>query len=483
MFRRDRSLMWVVLLMGLYSGGWYSTGEVAAQTLRAGAAVVDVSPESFPVNMPGLFHLNMATTVHDPLSARALVLDDGETTVAIVLADNLGLGPEIVDEAKQLASEATGIAPEQMLICATHCHSAPEANKKGAPKLEAAYYGRMRDGLVASIVQAHKALREAAMGADSHPLPDEVFNRRWYLKPGKMPLNPFGELDQVKMNPGSNPDVLDRPAGPTDPDVTVLSVRDALGKPLALVANYSLHYVGHIPAGQVSADYFGEFARLMPYRLGAGENFVAMMTNGTSGDINNYPFLVTRPPREPFEQVRIVAQKAADAAWLAQRKIQQHQRDVPLGMVQCDLQLRYRRPTDQQLAAAKRVLAITDEAEIKKLPKLAQNYARNTVQAAQREQEYLPVRLQAIRVGELAICAIPFEVFAEIGLELKQRSPFAHTMVISAANGRHGYLPTPAQHALGGYETWLGTNRVQQDASVIITTQLLVMLDELHQAE
>ena len=104
----------------------------------------------------------------------------------------------------------------------------------------------------------------------AHPLPEEVFNRRWYLKPGKMPLNPFGQLDTVKMNPGTRtPDVLDRPAGPTDPDVTIISVQDAKrGKPLALLANYSLHYVGATPNGQVSADYFGEFARLMPSRLG-----------------------------------------------------------------------------------------------------------------------------------------------------------------------------------------------------------------------
>ena len=59
------------------------------------------------------------------------------------------------------------------------------------------------------------------------PLPDEVFNRRWFLKPGKMPLNPYGKLDQVKTNAGTSTDVIDRPAGPTDPDVTIISVQDA----------------------------------------------------------------------------------------------------------------------------------------------------------------------------------------------------------------------------------------------------------------
>src|SRR5690606_37547932 len=71
------------------------------------------------------------------------------------------------------------------------------------------------------------------------------------------------------------------------------------------------------------------------------------------------------------------------------------------------------------------------------------------------------VPLQAIRIGDLAISGIPFEVFAETGLELKERVPFAETFTVELANGSYGYLPTPEQHRLGGYETWLGTNFVQ----------------------
>jgi hypothetical protein len=90
--------------------------------------------------------------------------------------------------------------------------------------------------------------------------------------------------------------------------------------------------------------------------------------------------------------------------------------------------------------------------------------------------------LQVVRVGDLALCAIPFEVFVEIGLELKKRSPFPRT-VVGLANGYNGYLPTPGQHKLGGDETWLGTNRVQPDASVILTKELLDMLGKLHKAK
>lgn len=451
-------------------------------SLRAGAAAVDVTPVEFPLNMPGGFNANMATGVHDPLFARALVLDDGSTTLAMVVVDSLGVAPAVIEEAKELAANRTGLPTERMLVCSTHTHSGPPSDAGGGSAPAAAYRAVLVEGIAESINQAHAALRPAAVGVAVHPLPEEVFNRRWFLKPGKMPLNPFGQMDIVKMNPGTSPDVLDRPAGPTDPDVTIFSVRDARGKPLALFANYSLHYVGHVPRGLISADYFGEFARLMPSRVRGGEEFVAMLSNGTSGDINNIPFLVTRPPREPFEQIRIVARKTADAAWFAYRSIERHRSDVSLDMLERRVTLRHRKPTAEQIAEAEAVLAVEDEAKRAELPRLAEPYARRTLRAAERD-DTVTVKLQVIRIGEFAVCGIPFETIAEIGLDLKSRSPFPLTMVIGLANGRYGYLPTPEQHRLGGYETWLGTNIVQKDASVILTDNLLEMLDELRESE
>jgi hypothetical protein len=446
-------------------------------TLRAGAAAVDITPTQFPMNMPGGFSANQAEKAHDPFHSRALVLDDGQTTVAMVVVDVLGAGPEVLNEAKAIAAQQTGMAPERMLICSTHTHSGPSVNTR--TETAAAYYKVFVEGIANSIIRAHAALRPAAIGAASHPLPDEVFNRRWYLKPGQMPLNPFGKFDRVKMNPGTNPNVIDRPAGPTDPDITILSIQDTKRKPLALFANYALHYVGGAPKGQMSADYFGEFARVMPSRIGGEENFVAMMSNGASGDINNIPFGTTRPPREPFEQIRLVAAKAADTAWLAHQKIGKHLTQTRLGMVQREVSLKYRRPSPQDVAEAKAVLAIKDKTAIEQLPRLAQNYARSVVSAAERPEDQLTVQIQAIRIGDFAVCGIPFETFVEIGLDLKKRSPFKQTMVIGLANGRHGYLPTLEQHPLGGYETWIGTNQVQEDTSVILTNHLLEMLQEL----
>lgn len=482
-FAVDRAASVLAVLLGVLTGSAVGAADIAP--LRAGAAAVDITPRDFPVNMPGGFSANLAEKAHDPLHARALVFDDGKTKLAIVLVDNLGVAREAVDEAKFLASRRCGILPENILLSSTHTHSAPPSNVTDGAKEAVAYRKILVEGVAEAIVRAHGNLRPAAVGAAAHPLPDEVFNRRWFLKPGKMPLNPFGGKDLVKMNPGTSPDVLLHAAGPTDPDVSVLSVQDAkTRKPLAIYANYSLHYVGGIPKATVSADYFGEFARLMPARVGAkadgSDGFVAMLSNGTSGDINNIPFGVTppRPPREPFEQVRIVAGKTADAAWHARNKIAAHQTDVRLGMMQREITLRLRKPTAEQAARAKAILAIQDEAERAKLPPLAEAYAQRSLALA-KAGETLKVPLQAIRIGDIAICAIPFETFVEIGLDLKRRSPFPRTIVVGISNGYNGYLPTPEHHKLGGYETWLGTNKVQEDTSVILTEQLLEMLGEL----
>ncbi|MFA5189429.1 MAG: neutral/alkaline non-lysosomal ceramidase N-terminal domain-containing protein [Verrucomicrobiia bacterium] len=468
------TLLWI-----LVSGS--TAAEPKAPPLRAGAFAMDITPKVFPLSMPGLFTARMAESAHDPFYARAIVLDNGVTTVALVVVDNIGMPQEVTDEAKAIASKRCGIPVEKMLVSATHTHTGPLTNVKTGPAPAVAYRKVLVNGIAESIVRAHAALRPAGVGAAACPLPEEVFCRRWFLKPGKMQPNPFGQMDQVRTNPGTNPDVIDRPAGPTDPDVTILSVQDAKsGKPLAVLANYSLHYVGAVPDGILSADYFGEFARVMQARMGGGD-FVAMMSNGTSGDINNTPFLVKRPPRKPFEQIQIIAGKTAEAASRARDTIATHRQDARLAMIQRQVTLKLRHPTAEQIAAAKAVLAVKDKAQLDKLPRLAEAYANRTLSQA-KAPETVTVLVQALQIGDLAICSLPFEAFAQIGLDLKKRSPLPHTMVIDLANGTNGYLPTPEQHKLGGYETWLGSNRVQEDASVILTDNLLEMLNDLKKA-
>ena len=119
-----------------------------APKLRAGAATVDITPQEYPLSVPGLFTPRMADSAHDPLHARALVLDDGTTALAMVVVDNIGVPQEVIDEAKAIASKQCGIAVEKMLVSSTHTHTGPPANVKSGPAPAIAYregcFGRDR---------------------------------------------------------------------------------------------------------------------------------------------------------------------------------------------------------------------------------------------------------------------------------------------------------------------------------------------------
>jgi hypothetical protein len=149
---------------------------------------------------------------------------------------------------------------------------------------------------------------------------------------------------------------------------------------------------------------------------------------------------------------------------------------VELGAAQEELTLAVRKPTDELLAYMRKIKEKPDDAE--PYHSREKVYADRVLQVAESPDE-VSVILQAFRIGDLAITAIPFEVFAEIGLELKEKGPLGQTFTISHANGSYGYLPTPRHHKLGGYETWLGTNVVEVQASTKIVRSLLSMMERL----
>lgn len=445
--------------------------------IEAGLAAVEITPQEWPVTLRGSFNPKKAEAAHDPLRARSFAFRNGDGRAVITIVDILYLQQDLLDEIKAEAAKRTGWKSTEMLIAGTHTHSAPSASGESKEPAEVAFRAHAFEGIVSSIETAIGNLEPARLGFGSDEEPSEVYNRRWYLKEGSMPPNPFGGIDKVKMNPPR--DLIVKPAGPTDPEVAVISIQRKNGKPLGLFANYALHYVGAIPGGQVSADYFGEFARVLPFKL-AGRipppEFVAILSNGTSGDINNIDFHGKRPPRAPFEQIQQVASKVSDAAWRATRDME-YRSDLPVGILERRVTLKNRKPDPELVEKAKRILEMTGE-ELKNEPRLASHYALRTLKLNE-VPDATDVAIQAIRIGDQAILAMPFEVLVEIGLDLKKRSPFPRTLIVELANGGFGYLPPPHQHELGGYETWLGTSKMEKQASVILTDHLLEMLKEL----
>ena len=455
---------------------------------QAGAAVVDISPDVFPFELRS----GPSSYVHDPISVRALAFQNGEEDRCLIaIIDAIGVSREMADEAKQVIAEETGWSPEKIMVAATHEHSTPKGGTT-TPGREA-YDRKRREGLAEALRNAIGSLQPAEVGFASDEEASEVRNRRNFYEEGTSSTrNPLGGYDQVRMNGGTNGII--KPAGPIDPEVCVVDVRDSRGKPLGLLANYTLHYITGIPRmidpegrerGMASAGYFGEFARVMPYRLGGRppEGFVAMMSNGASGDINNIPFGIERAPRAPFEQCRIVASKAADASWRAVRKIENYDSSPVIATRQREVTLKYRKPSEEELEKALALLDLTPQ-QRNEIHKRTTSVANHTVNYAKPDSPRTEdVIVQAFRIGDQAIVSMPFEVLVEIGLELKEKSPAPRTFLIELANGSYGYLPPPHQFELGGYETWLGTSRFEKNSSEILVKELLEMLGELWAGE
>lgn len=444
---------------------------------RAGAATSNITP-FLGGDIVGGFTPFPATNVHDELHARCLVLDDGKIRLVLVVCDLLGIGRDVSLEARKLIQENSGIQPEHVLISAVHTHSACDA--RGQTPLNE--YNRFVARRIADAVQcAVGTLRPAQIAFVTAEVPEHVFNRRWLMKPGTAPPNPFGGIDAVKMNPPPGSPDLVEPAGPTDPTISVLALRELGGRPIALFSAYGLHYVGRVGSGDISADYYGMYCRQLELLLDASDldpPFVAMMANGASGDVTSTDRRRPEPKMEPYVKMRRVADTVARRVHAALAKAE-YRGDITLAVRYREPIIARRRVTAEQIAWAKRTLAQPASTSVKAdLPRI---YAGRTMRLAE-SPEAIPVPLQVFRVGPVCIGTMPTEVFCEIGLEFKKQCPIQPALLVSLSHGDLGYLPTPRQFALGGYETWIGTNQLEPQASEKMLDALLQMAAEVKAA-
>lgn len=468
------AILWTLIVIG--------TGRTEPRSaFRAGAATSEIT-SPLGSNIVGGFVPFPATRIHDELNARCLVLDDGNTRLAFVVCDLLGIARQVSDEARARIEKELGIPRSHVLISATHTHSAASAlgsNPRAIQQTLDNYQDLIVKRIVDGVRKANSNLRPAQIAFGSVEAPEHVFNRRWYLKDGTMPTNPFGQLDKVKMNPGAGNVNLLEPAGPTDPNLRYFAVREPNGPMISLFATYSLHYVGGVGNGDISSDYYGVFCNRLSEILGPKDTkspFVALLANGTSGDINNINFRTPRGKQMPYEQMQFVANDVAKKVVSSLEKLT-FQPHATLGARYREPLIGLRRPTQADLAWAKETLA--DKSKDPAKGNLSAIYAQR-VNTMKEYPEQAPMPLQVFRLGNQSIATMPCEVFCEIGLDYKKKTSLQPGWMVSLAHGYYGYLPTPRHHELGGYETWIGTNRLEKTASDKMLAHLLEMTTELN---
>ena len=278
------------------------------------------------------------------------------------------------------------------------------------------------------------------------------------------------------MNPKK--DEVSRPAGPVDPEIFVLAVKHQDGRPLALLANYGLHYVGGVPGGTISADYYGAFSEKLGLHFDKGVDpaFVGMMSNGTSGDVNANNILIQRSKDLPFQRINAVSEDLMESVLMVYKDIR-WKNNITLDSEFTSIQLKVRKPNNERLEWSENTLKAVNGSTKMTRPEV---YAYEAIQL-NKFPDKVDIQLQSFRIGDLAIAAIPNEVFAETGLYIKEQSPFkGRTFIIELANGYHGYLPSPEQHLGGGYETWPArSSYLETEAERVIRENILKLLSQL----
>jgi hypothetical protein len=399
---------------------------------RASVVKVDITP-STPKWLLG-YGARQSTGVHDPIFHRIVAMDDGETKFLMVSTDLCLFSPTVYDEAAKRIEKETGIPPVRFWWTVTHTHSAPEVGPPGVYKVllkgrsehpvDTEYTEHISNLLVAGAKDALAKLEPARLASGTGMSMANI-NRRALDFDGKTSL-------------GLNPD------GPVDRQIGLLRIEKANGSPLALIANYAMH--GTVLSGQfmqISGDAQGTVAAYVEQKLGAPMLYI----NGAAGDIAPIYSVYPTPRAGHLTQFnvmlgdRILAANGAMGAATDGVKLSADEKWVE--------------------TPRKKGLDWPDD-----LPAYSRSDASGTPLVR------LPIRF--LKLNDTVIWSAPVEMFCEISIHVRNRSPFANTFFFGYTNGWIGYLPTKAGFAAGGYEptTSVFSDQVEQDVTKAVVTYL-----------
>lgn len=380
-------------------------------TLRAGVAKVDITPPSLTGPFTGLNrgageNSQVFKIIHDKIYARALIMDSGSGPVAIVALDLTGVGETM--PLRQRIQRELGIAPDRIMITASHDHSAPRLDG-GSPASDA-YLQLANDRIVEALTKAKAAMQPARMGLGRGSA-DVNVNRDLYWP------EPKG------WSQGYNPE------GKSDKTVTVVKFETAAGQPFAVLFNYAVHSLVTFNTELLSGDLVGAAERVIEEDF--GDHVVALFTLGAAGDQNSKfrgPGLTTADGRPglPMPERQRKAIQAMDAqGFMLGAEVLRVMNQVKAST------------TAPRIAAAESVFTCPVK------PDKARGVFANGV----------PIRLSTILVGDLAFIGVSGEVVTNIGERLRAASPLTDTVLITWVNGRSGYLVDDATYETPNFQS------------------------------
>jgi hypothetical protein len=325
---------------------------------------------------------------------------------------------------------------------------------------EPVYYPTLlAERLVKVIAEAKSKARPAQLEIAITNQPDTTFNRRYWMKNGKVAFNP-GQL---------NPNIV-RPAGPVDSSLTVLQARDAqTDRPFAGITVFAMHS-DTVGGTEFSADY--EYFLQQTLRAQYGDSYISAFGAGTCGDLNH----INVNKKEPFKGFEMAEHLGSS---IGKTELDAESQLVPLGKPSFDVrsiivQAPLQQVTPEQLAEARKNIEHLGDP---KTDFFAKVIATKNLDLAERGSPY-PMEVQVFRLNaDNAIVCLPGEIFVELGLAIKKSSPFKNTVVISICNDRPSYVPTRKAFTEGSYE--ITNSRVSPGTGEMLVDAAVKLLKEL----
>ncbi len=434
--------------------------------LLVGVSGVDITPP-LGTRLGGYFRERFAESIRDPLQAKAIVFAQGETRAALVLCDLVGVPAWISGRVRERAQARTGIPAANIAVAGTHTHTGPFLAEGAMPD---GYASLLVDRLVEAIARAHASLQPSRLEAGAVPQsPVLSFNRRHVFRDGK--VRTIGPVTRHLAD--HEPQKIVASAGPIDPDVGVLLVRDPrVESPRAALSVFALHLntVGDTTKGEsvCSADFPAFLERELRKEFGA--DFRSLFGAGTCGDINYVD--PKTPGTRSTEEIGTLLARTIVAGVPKLRPLERPSLAVRSARFDAPLQ---RFPPERVEQARK------DIARAKEIPFYTLVEAHSILDIDSRAGGTYPLEVQAIRLSrEVAIVTVPGEVFVELGLAIKRASPFKTTLVIELSNDSGpAYIPTKKAFSESGYEVL--ASRLEAGGGERIVEEAVRLLKELAQ--
>ncbi len=414
--------------------------------LRVGVATADITP---PLGAPlaGYYHERGADGVLDPLLSKALVLEEEGERAALVVVDLLGITRWVTDQARAQIEQTTGIPGDHVMISATHAHTGPELSNRGQRSAEIgsetplaqAYTESLPKRIAESVRLANERLQPARLRVAKAICEGVTFNRRYFMEDGSTGWNP-GKL---------NPKAI-MPAGVTDPEVGILYVdrpgATEASQSIATYVNFAMH-PDTTGGTKISADWPGALGRVLAAYHGS--QHVTVVANGTCGNLNHVDVSWSWPQGGPGEQNRIATILGASVF-----QAYKHLKPVspgPLRVRSEQVELGCPEMSAAQIEQARDTVSNTHDDHGTNFMRLVR--AHRVLDAAAQHGKPYRLEVQVIALGkEVAWVGLPGEIFVELGLALKKRSPFPQTFIAELANENLGYIPDRLSFAEGNYE-------------------------------